>query len=417
MSHESDNSGYQQIQDLQMMYGWILAPFQQIAGIEVLERMRFVVEGHEFNMEDGYITMRNYILRNILPNGRIGIIAPLSSSGIGKGDFNKGMMRCLSNDYLLNNYIDESGKRIAFKVLTMPVSMYAQAAKLPRIHNELPQFAIDPKKQNHEYTEEDLEKISGLMFHDYEKYVILREGHDGVGFTSNDSGIVIFEPGSLTAVPAEITEIKKDRDERDSYGREIVGVDRGQGALYAAIKDLKRRGYGEDVFLFGIEKSVRVNQFADNWRNLLKATDKAVDLKNIFGKDVKVIFTIGEEGFEFDVEYIPQHLQEKIIDFIKKTMVLPPGTKRSRTDFEQMKNFLVDEGLVDSGSDEDYFLAVAEALKLEHYQMFIVRNHYWEGQKTWDMDYFYRNSLPAQVYPELVEELHPIIIELSAKIL
>src|SRR5258708_32360900 len=174
------------------------------------------------------------------------------------------MMRCLSNDYLLNNYIDESGKRIAFKVLTMPVSMYAQAAKITKIHNELPQFAIDPKKQNHEYTEEDLEKISGLMFHDYEKYVILREGHDGVGFTSNDSGIVIFEPGSLTAVPAEITEIKKDRYERDSYGREIGGVKRGQGPLNAAFKDSKRRADGEEVLLFGIQKTVIVNQLAEN---------------------------------------------------------------------------------------------------------------------------------------------------------
>lgn len=352
---------------------WKQAPFQQMSGIEALENMqeRGYVASYERSrsIESTYRTLRESLLTP--PYDSPTIVGALGASGSGKSSALQGIYRVALSDYYLNSQLRSHG--MTLDVVPVPFSLYAEAAKSDGVLQKTPDVAIDPQRSHGCYTEEEYAKISALMKSDMEQYFRNSD--------SNRAPLILLEPSSPTAIPD---------------AESIRGVDRGLSALYAIAIESQ---HADRVHVLAIEADKDVSDEVVVFRSKLN-----LQTQDVFVDSIHVVYTDYhemEEGDDLDVSELPVPTQQKVQDFVKRTMATPQAKKRSDEELQQLKHELKNEGVIKSTSDRRYFRLIQERLQMPDSRFHYVSNPHLMGRKTYDIDYFI-HSLAVRNYPDIV---------------
>jgi hypothetical protein len=121
-------------------------------------------------------------------------------------------------------------------------------------------------------------------------------------------------------------------------------------------------------------------------------------LRKAFYGDVKVVFT-PKGGDEIDVRDFPVEDQLQVVSFMRKTMAPPQGLVRSDAELQALMQQL----RFSSVTDAEFYKKLRSKLKMGKRQFSIVKNSHFQGEKTFDLNYF-TDSLAARMYPQIIPE-------------
>lgn len=338
----------------------------QIPGIEVWENMRC----KNVSLHPDYLALR----KNITP-GEINTICTIGLGGAAKGSLNMGFYRLLVNDVSLHDRLKEKGAEL--KIITVPFSAYTQAVRRKEMQKIHPNFAVPAEYQSGTFSSEHYGKISNLMSHDIEEYVLKRRNpHEAV--------VLIVEGSTPACYPLT-----------DSIPVEVAGVDRGNSPIYnLALHEATR----SKIHIYAIERHDDVRGVAVNWRSLL-ASDPEL-LGQAFRGPMRVIFT-DRHGQEVDARDLPLEAQQDLADFLIGATAPPAAVQKSDQQFTSVLEELYQARHLRSRTQSEYFKFIRGRLDLSAKQFSICKNEPFQGDTTYEVNYLLK-SLPVRLYPWLV---------------
>jgi hypothetical protein len=340
-------------------------------GIEVVLNIRD--ENPERNLEKDYKKMRN----KLVSDGFV-VIAAMGRGNSGKGSLLMGFSRLFRKDEHLKKLLTKDGSEL--EILSFPFAHCARAAMLPEV-------GLVP--QGVEFASFDVEttrKISQFQWELIQQYGLIPGAEKKQDLTKalrekKKKRVIMFESSTPLVYP-----------KTNEVPVEVEGLDdNGNSTFYNAALDprLKSNAY---LYLINRDRVFENETLIRFRRSVSEQSD------SVFEEDVKLLVTMSD-GSEITAQDLSPEVRERLKKMLRISMAPPAALRRFDESLEAVERKLTDEGKISVPTDNEYYQYLKEKAKG---RIIIVHNPYFEGAKTYDLDYLV-NSVPAILYPQILD--------------
>lgn len=365
---------------------FVQAPFQNMADIEVLENLRIG------SRKVGQSLYKDYVRAPLLERG-YSVVGTTTLSGGAKGKVLGDIQAAVRQDPMLEQ--EFTGRPLEAKSITFAQAI--QVARLPFIAENFPRLHIPPNIPQGTYTPSTYSKFSPIMYMAGKQYLThhLEKVDEGKYLSRDKSILLVVESSAHTSAPIPPVETPP---------ASFVGIDRGNMGLFNLAIDPMTHPV---TSIIAIVRSFKLRKWVTAYRAKYKPDDP--NSIEVF-REIRHQFT-DKTGEKIDVSTLPSEQQLEIVRYLADSTAPPRAIERSDKEFNELVNKLYDKFSntsykLSSNTDVGYYRFLKKVLKVP---VIVVRNDYLEGNRTYNLDHFFRNSLLAAMHPEI---LPPFIKEM-----
>lgn len=365
---------------------FVQAPFAHMVDIEVLENLRIGTR------KVGQSFYKDYVRAPLQERG-YSVVGTITLSGGAKGKVLGDIQSAVNQDLLLDK--EFSGRRLEAKSITFAQAI--QVARLPFMAENFPELHIPSGIPQGKYTPSTYSKFSPIMYMAARKYLARNLDRDEEGtYRSRDRNILLLvESSAHTSAPIPPVQTPP---------VSFAGIDRGNmGLVNLAVDPITH----PVTSIIAVVRSAQLREWVTSYRAKYDPADPGS--VEVF-RAVKHQFT-DKDGEKVDVSTLPHTQQIELVRYLADSTAPPRAIERSDNEFKDLVNKLYDMYAntpykLSSNTDISYYGFLRKVLKVP---VVVVRNDYIEGNRTYNMDHLFRNSLLAAMHPEI---LPPFIREM-----
>lgn len=383
----SQYQAYQQQANLSPMMRyriWRDRPLSNIDDTELIKHVHAVGGAEYGSMDPLWKAVRRRILGG--EPGRSVNIGIVGLSVSGKSEIAQAFSTLVKSDFYLKTELAKSGLEAVPR--TRPFSLAAKAMQLPKEKGGA--GIIRPDAGHGRFTEDEYGHIAAAMQEHFSSAVS--------NPTAGKIEVNIMEASGLP-YPA-----------KSGYPVSLEGMaDRGISPIYNLADHPSQ---AKNSFILLVAPNAAVQEFGLTERNYNSGSMGQTSLV-----DGRVMYKVtAPTGMVKDVAELTPLQQADVARLLSMAMAPHLAVERSNLEFLKMKADLVDRGVISDSSNETFVASTRDRLlhrtngqrtRIPESNVIVIENQFWAGYRNpssnvRDLDYFLRDCVWSQEYPELI---------------